>query len=93
MTSDALALLAGLPLDNGDRWGEVAEAIQWDDARAILTPGKGDPLQHYLTRARGRSKTTDLGALSVVALADQLPAGAQGFAAAADKDQAALLRP
>lgn len=87
----ALDILAGLVLEDGQRWGEVAEPIQVEDARALLTSEPGAPKLHALTRARGRSKTTDLAGASVAALVDLLPPGAQGYGAAADRDQAALL--
>jgi phage terminase large subunit-like protein len=44
-----------------------------------------------LTRPRGASKTTDLAAVCVAALIEQLPAGSRSYAFAVDRDQAALL--
>ena len=55
---DRLDLLSGLRLDSGRLWGDAAEAFQFEDAKAILE-GR-EPPYHFLTRARGGSKTTDL---------------------------------
>jgi len=84
-----LDLLAGLVLESGARWGEVASDHQRADAVAVLT-GE-DRRRHWLGRSRGYSKTTDVAGMSVVALLEQLPSGAAGFAVAADKDQARLI--
>jgi hypothetical protein len=85
---DALAVLAGLRLDDGRRWGDAALSWQWDDARAILD---GTPSYHFLTRPRGGSKTGDLGGVAVAVLLEQAPARARCFGLAADRDQGALL--
>ena len=90
MTLDALDVLAALVLEDGRRWGEAAAPFQWEDARAVLTPQSPTPY-HYLTRARGSSKTTDLAGISVAALLTQLPPGSRSYALAADRDQGALL--
>ncbi|OJY53534.1 terminase large subunit [Pseudonocardia sp. 73-21] len=88
---DALALLASLVIDDdGTRWGEVADPVQWEDATAILTPDSATPY-HYLTRARGRSKTTDLAGILVAAMLCQLGTGSRAYAAASDSAQAGLL--
>ncbi len=87
----ALDILAGLVLENGMRWGDAAEPWQLLDANAVLEPGPDDPLYHFLTRPRGGSKTTDLGAVAVTALLTQLPPAARAYAVAADADQARLL--
>jgi phage terminase large subunit-like protein len=84
----ALQLLGGLVLDNGRRWGDVATDLQWADAEAVLA-GR-DPRRHWLGRARGYSKTTDVAALLVVLLLVLRP-GSECVAAAADSDQAAIL--
>jgi phage terminase large subunit-like protein len=86
--SAALELLAGLVLDNGRRWGEMATEVQWADARAILA--ESGPRRHWLGRARGYSKTTDMAAVLVVLLL-VLRDGSECVAAAADRDQAAIL--
>jgi hypothetical protein len=86
---DALDLLAGLVLENGRRWAAAAEAIQWVDARAILEPG--DIPYHFLTRARGRSKTTDLAGMTLAVMLTQAGPGDRLYATAADKAQGGLL--
>jgi hypothetical protein len=86
----ALVLLSRLVLEDGHRWGEVAEDCQWEDALAILDPNSSTPF-HFLTRARGRSKTTDLGAIVLVVMLTQARAGDQLYALAADKAQGGLL--
>lgn len=88
---EALAVLAGLVVnDDGHRWGEIAEPLQWEDARAVLDVDSPTPY-HFLTRARGRSKTSDLGAIVISAMLTQLGRGTKCYAAAANRDQAALL--
>jgi len=87
--ADALDLLLSLRLEDGRRWGEAATRWQRADAEAILdTAG---PRLHFLTRPRGASKTTDLAAVAIAALVAQLPTRSRSYAAAADRDQAALL--
>ena len=88
-TSDSLDLLAALT-DSVGRWGEMATEEQWVDAEAILT--MDGPRRHWIGRSKGFSKTRDCGAVSVVALLTQFPPGAQGYVAAADAEQAGLLR-
>jgi phage terminase large subunit-like protein len=80
---------SALVLEDGRRWGEAALPWQVEDARAIL--GEDGPRQHYLTRPRGASKTTDLAAVCIAALLEQLPAASRSYAFAVDRDQAALL--
>jgi phage terminase large subunit-like protein len=87
----ALTLLAGLVMESGARWGEVATEWQWSDARAVLDPGEDDPLLHFLTRPRSGSKTSDLAAVAAAALVDQIPPGGRAYGLAADRDQARLL--
>ena len=88
--SSALDLLASLRLEDGRRWGEVAAPFQWADAKAVLAPGSETPY-HFLTRARGGSKTSDLAAVAVAAMLTQLPGRSRAYALAADKDQGRLL--
>ena len=45
-------------LDVGRAWGDAAYGFQWEDTKAILD--ESSPPYHFLTRARGSSKTTDL---------------------------------
>lgn len=84
----ALDVLHGLVLDDGRPWGVVATEWQREDARAVLEPGAGDPRLHWLGRPKGGSKTTDLAAMSLAWLGEQAPAMAEGYAVAADRDQA-----
>ena len=85
----AMELLGALVLtDHGDRWGALATEVQRVDAHAILS-GDG-PRRHWLGRARGYSKTTDVAALLIVLLLT-LPFGSECAAAAADADQASIL--
>ena len=84
-----LDLLAALT-DPVGRWGDKATEDQWTDAEAILS--MDGPRRHWLGRAKGYSKTRDVAALSLVALLTQFLAGEQGFVAAADAEQAGLLR-
>jgi len=76
-------------LEDGSRWGEVAIDWQWDDARAVLD--RTGPRRHFLTRPRGGSKTSDLGAVIIAALIDQAPTASRSYGFAVDRDQAALL--
>ena len=72
---DSLALLGGLVLDDGSRWGDVASAHQRADARAVLDTN--GPLLHFQTRPRGGSKTTDEAGVALAALLDQAPAASR----------------
>lgn len=75
-------------LENGHRWGSVAEPWQVEDAVAILdTTG---PRRHFLTRPRGASKTSDLAGVSI-ALMLEAPPSSRSYAFAGDRDQASLL--
>ncbi|HLX87459.1 MAG TPA: hypothetical protein VKR22_03210, partial [Acidimicrobiales bacterium] len=89
--SRALDLLAGLVLEDGRRWGELATPWQWADARAVLEPLDADPRLHFLTRPRGGSKTTDAAGIAAAALVEQVPPGGRVYAVAADRDQARLV--
>lgn len=91
MSGDALALLGGLVLENGHRWGETAHDFQRADARAILDESPEAERFHFLTRPRGASKTTDLGGIVLCALLDQAPRLAKLYALASDRDQGRLL--
>ena len=84
---DALDLLAGLRMPDGSLWGDVAYSFQWEDARAVLDP-TGPPF-HFLTRARGGSKTTDLAAVAIVLLLMAEPRSRQ-YWLASDVDQGKL---
>lgn len=84
-----LDLLAGLVLEDGKAWGEVAAEFQLGDAEAIFDVD--GPRWHFLTRPRGGSKTTDLAGVALAWLAVGAAPGARGYVVASDKDQAALL--
>lgn len=86
----AVNLLASLVLEDGRTWGEAATADQWEDAHAILGNGDSRPY-HFITRARGYSKTTDLAGMVLAAMLVQLPPNSRCYALAADKDQGQLL--
>src|SRR5690348_10282819 len=76
--------------DAGHRWGEVATEDQAQDMEALLS-GDG-PRRHFWLRARGRSKSTDVAAASIaMLLAGGYGAGDELIAAAAGRDQAALI--
>jgi len=81
-----LDILSSLRLSDGRRWIDAAHDFQLDDAREVL---EGDRPYHYLTRARGTSKTTDLagGGLSMLLSA---PEADRLHWLAADRDQGAL---
>ena len=89
MSENALDLMAALVLESGHRWGEVAAPFQWEDAKAVLD-SDGPPF-HFLTRARGGSKTGDLAGLALAAMLAQLPPGSRLYGLAADRDQGRLL--
>lgn len=86
----ALDVLAGLVIEDGRRWGDAAVEDQWTDARAVLDPNGAEPY-HYLTRARGYSKTADLAGVAIAVMLAQLPDASRLYALAADKDQGRLL--
>jgi hypothetical protein len=91
MTPDALTLLAGLVLESGHRWGEVARSFQLQDAVAVLDPQPGAPRWNYILRPRGASKTSDMGGCALAMLITEAPPRSRSFAYASDKDQAAEL--
>jgi len=87
----SIDLLWRLVIDNdGRRWGDVAHSVQWDDALAVLNP-RSTSRYHFLTRARGWSKTTDLAAIVLVIMLTQAHPGDRLDVVAADRDQGALL--
>lgn len=88
--SAALDVLAGLVLEDGRRWGEVAEPFQWEDARAVLDTESATPYS-FLTRSRGASKSADLAAMAVAAMVAQLAPASRLYAVAADRDQGRLI--
>src|SRR4051812_40107525 len=74
--------------EDGRCWGDSAEQVQIDDARAVLD---GPVPYNWLGRSRGYSKTSDLGGMTLAAMHAALPDGAKLYGAAADHDQAKLL--
>lgn len=90
-TTDPLALMASMRLEDGRPWAEVAEQFQLDDARAILTPGPDDPRCHWLGRGKGGSKTTDLAATALTWLECLASPLDEGYTLASDQDQARRL--
>jgi len=76
-----------ITLEDGRPFGEVMEPWQHDDFAAL----DGGEYRHaYLERARGHSKTFDIGTEAVTELILGRP-GQRLFCAAADEDQARLL--
>lgn len=89
-TRRALDLVCLLVIEDGRRWGDAAIPEQRADAEAVLD--LPSPLRyHWLGRSRGRSKTSDVAAMSIAVLLTQLPAGSAAYCAAADRDQGRLL--
>ena len=84
---DALDIMAGLVLEDGRAWGDAAYGFQWEDTKAILD--ESSPPYHFLTRARGSSKTTDLAGVAIAMLLT-LPDRSRLHWLAADRDQGAL---
>ena len=85
--NDALAVLFALRLEDGRRWREAATDWQLADAVAVLGDDRTQNL-HWFSRPKGASKSTDLSAFSISWLLTEAPPLAEGFAAAADEEQA-----
>ncbi|MCV7528065.1 hypothetical protein M3D91_011075 [Micrococcus luteus] len=81
-------LLAGLVMEDGRRWGEVAHPFQRADASAVLA--QDGPRRHFLLRGRGMSKTTDVAAMTLALLLCEAPERSRSHVYAVDADQAAL---
>ena len=91
MSERALDMMWALRIEDGRMWGESATDWQKEDAAAVLLGEDPDPTWHFLTRARGGSKTTDVGGMALSWLTmDALPL-ANGHIVAASTDQAAIL--
>jgi phage terminase large subunit-like protein len=88
--SEAIHVLAALVLEDGRRWGEVAEPFQWDDAQEILDEDSLTPY-NFLTRSRGGAKTSDLAGVALAAMLAQLPPASKLYGLAADQGQGRLL--
>lgn len=89
--ADAMATMAGLVLDKGERWGEIATDWQVEDAKAILLPGREGQRLHWLGRPKGGSKTTDVAGIAVTWLLTQSRGLEDGFVIASDREQASRL--
>jgi hypothetical protein len=70
--SEALDLFFGLVLEDGRRIGEAASGFQRQDAKAVLEQESPTP-NHFLTRPRGDSKTTDLAGMNIAVGLVQAP--------------------
>ena len=90
MSDVAFELLASLVIPDGRRWYEAAVDVQREDALAVLALDSPTPY-HYETRARGYSKTDDLGRIAIAVMLTQLPPGSRLYGCAADRDQGRLL--
>ena len=89
-TNLAMSIMSQLVLEDGRTWAEAAEPDQVQDAYDVLDLNKKEP--YYLfTRARGRSKTSDLAGMVLAVMLSQSVPGAKLYGIAADKDQARLL--
>lgn len=84
---DILDLMAGLPLEDGQAWGSVAEQFQIHDAATIL---ESPVHRSFILRGRGMSKTTDIAAIVITLLLTEAPSHSQSYVYAADADQADL---
>jgi phage terminase large subunit-like protein len=89
MTLDPRDVVQSLVLEDGRLWGDAAADFQLADVAAVFEDA--GPLQHFLTRPRGGSKTTDLAAVALAWLATMAVPGARGYVVASDQDQGALL--
>jgi hypothetical protein len=89
VTTPALDLLASLPVDGDQLWGDQATGWQRRDAAGVFDPT--GPQMHYLTRARGGRKTTDAAGIAVALHLTCAPIGATSYVVAADADQAGHL--
>ncbi|MGO8870938.1 MAG: hypothetical protein ACLQPH_05955, partial [Acidimicrobiales bacterium] len=86
---EAKALLAALVLEDGRLWGDVAESWQWRLAEWSFDE-RARP-NRWESRPRGGSKSTDIAAISMVAMLTTDPAGSRSYAIAVDKDQGRLI--
>jgi phage terminase large subunit-like protein len=89
VNSEALELLGALVLENGARFGEVAQPFQWEMANWLFDVDS-EP-SRWESRPRGGSKTTDEAGISMVAMLRTLPQGTRSYAVAVDRDQGRLI--
>ena len=86
-----IEFMASLVTESGPFWGDIATPDQFNDAIAVLDP-QAPVRRFWMGRGRGYSKTTDVAAMTLAAMAcGIIPAGGRGYVFAADGDQAALL--
>jgi len=83
---NAMDLIATLRLSDGRRWIEAAHPFQHEDVQAVL---EGPEPYNFLTRSRGSSKTTDLGAVALAMLLTA-PDRSRLYWLAADREQGQL---
>lgn len=88
--SEALDLFLGLRLEDGRRVGEAAADFQLEDAKAVLDQDSETP-NHFFTRPRGDSKTSDLAGMNISVGLVQAPPRARMYGLAADEKQGRLL--
>ncbi len=88
--NEALDLFYGLVLEDGRRIGEAAADFQREDAEAVLEQNSSAP-NHFITRPRGDSKTSDLAGHNIAVGLAQAPQRARMYALAADEKQGRLL--
>ncbi len=85
----AFSLLCSLRLNDGRRWGDVADEVQRRDARAALDVGSATPYG-IVTRSRGYDKTGGSAGVVLAAMLTQLPPASECYYLAADKAQGAI---
>lgn len=88
--NEALDLFHGLVLEDGRRLGEAAADFQLQDAEAVLDQASETP-NHFLTRPRGDSKTSDLAGMNIAVGLAQAPHRSRMYALSADEKQGRLL--
>jgi phage terminase large subunit-like protein len=81
--------MAGLVLEDGRLWGDVATDWQWALTHWFFDPDSTP--SRWESRPRGGSKTSDVAGIAMVALVTALPAGSRCYALAADRDQGQLI--
>ncbi|MBW4033507.1 MAG: hypothetical protein HIU88_12740 [Acidobacteria bacterium] len=84
-----MSLMSAFVLEDGRLWGECALPFQRADAEAIISRTGG--ARQMILRARGMSKTTDIGAVALALLLSEAPAQSRSYAYAVDQGQAALM--
>lgn len=85
----ALDAMAMLVLEDGQRWGEVAEPWQWRGAERMLNPGGKS--YNWFGRPRGASKTSDNAGIVLSWMAALASPDGRAYCCAVDRSQAGLL--